>query len=86
MIESEIEKLIDWEKNYRSGFSLRGLKETELSQFNDSILREKCFGMILSINDRLIEDNKTIIEKISNGFNKTTSKINSFVGIITKKN
>lgn len=84
LIKSEIEKLSEWEKNYRQGFNLRGLKDSEVHLFNDSILREKCFEMVLGINERLLEENKSVAEKIVNTISKANTRVNSFINILKK--
>lgn len=85
VLKIEIERMREWEMNYMNGFIVRGLKESDREEYNKSVERKKCFDLVLGINEKMISEHKTVLEKILNAAKKKVGAFGVLPYVAKKK-
>ena len=61
------EKMNEWietEEKYMSSFKTIGMNETDIKKFNESALKIRCLRQVLKINDVILQENLSILQKL----------------------
>lgn len=80
VLKSEIEKWIKLEENRLRSFDYKGLKQDQLTDFNRCVDRIGYLKSFLVINDKIVYENKTYLERFKETAQTVFRRVESFVG------